>query len=662
MKKVFKREEGETSPVKMDAKFTPSSLNIENRTVDSVFTTERKVLRTPWFDEPYNEILSVDLAHIRTERVEKGIPVLDGHDWSGSVVAQLGRADNLRVEDGKLVCTMRFSKKESAEIVFQDIQDGIVDKTSIGYRVYKYEDITEDDDKIRTLKAIDWEPFEISCVPVPADIDAQIRSGLNKPEIINNNEGDNSMGKQKRSEEETEEKKLATAKAKEAKAEDEDEVEEKAEGDESEEEGAATEEVSEEESEEEEGESRSVRIIGMVSRAGLDIKFAQRMITEKKSEADVSDLIIEQLKRNQGAPVKNHVEVSEDNKVKRMEGMTEAILHRAGSKSVKGKEVSEAARSYRNMSLMQMAREMTGLNFEHSNSDVLRRAFHTTSDFPKILMDATNKTLQAEYAELPQTFEPFVSRGSLSDFKMKNTVRSGDFPALKLLKEHGDMKAGTMGEEAEAYKLDSYGTKIKISRQTIINDDLDAFALIPGKAARSARILEGDLVYKLITSNPAMADGSTLFHAANHGNVVAAGTLDAKMDEAFQKMMLQVSINKQVLNLTPSFLVVPVALKAAAERFISNNFVASKVADVNIYGGKLTVIADARIDAASGGNKWYLIADKSQVASIELGTLDGAGPQTNVEDVFAEGMIFSVLHDVGAGIVDHRGMLLVGAV
>jgi hypothetical protein len=57
------------------------------------------------------------------------------------------------------------------------------------------------------------------------------------------------------------------------------------------------------------------------------------------------------------------------------------------------------------------------------------------------------------------------------------------------------------------------GKIFSLTRQAIINDDLDAFTKIPNAWAVLAIRTIGDLVYAILTGNPRMSDGIALFHA-----------------------------------------------------------------------------------------------------------------------------------------------------
>ena len=102
-------------------------------------------------------------------------------------------------------------------------------------------------------------------------------------------------------------------------------------------------------------------------------------------------------------------------------------------------------------------------------------------------------------------------------------VQLGEAPQLLEVGESGEFKRGTLGESKESYKVKTYGRVVAITRQTLINDDLDAFTRIPAMYGNSIAQLESDVVWSIITANPAMADGNALFHTT-HKNLAGTGT------------------------------------------------------------------------------------------------------------------------------------------
>ena len=217
-----------------------------------------------------------------------------------------------------------------------------------------------------------------------------------------------------------------------------------------------------------------------------------------------------------------------------------------------------------------------------SRDEIATRALHTTSDFPAILAAVTNKTLRDAYEAAPRTFPPIARRATAADFKDMHRLQLGEAPQLEKVNEAGEFKRGSLGEGKESYRVETWGKVIGITRQVIINDDLDAFTRIPALFGTAAATLESDVVWGIVTANPNMADGVALFHAT-HKNLAGTGTaLDvANLGKARAQMAKQTGLDgKTVLNIRPAFLVVPSSLELTAEQLIAQNLVPAKSTDV----------------------------------------------------------------------------------
>jgi len=156
-----------------------ATVDEEARTVELIFSTGAAVDRMDWWTgKRYLEKLSLDPKHIRLDRLNAGGPLLDSHS-SGSVKDQLGAVvpGSVRLMKIEARATVRFSKRESVGEIWQDVRDGIIRHVSVGYRVHKFEEEAGKDNKIPVRTATDWEPYEISMVPMPADAGAKVRGG-----------------------------------------------------------------------------------------------------------------------------------------------------------------------------------------------------------------------------------------------------------------------------------------------------------------------------------------------------------------------------------------------------------------------------------------------------------------------------------------------------
>lgn len=359
---------------------------------------------------------------------------------------------------------------------------------------------------------------------------------------------------------------------------------------------------------------------------------------------------------------------------KRGAAIENALLHRYAPRDV---QLTDHAREFRGLTLLEIGSEcleargiktrgmgkheraqaMLQMRSEASEIAMRSGGGMTTSDFPNILANVANKTLRMGYQAAPQTFRPLVRVVSVPDFKPVARTQLGEAPRLEKVNERGEFKRGKMGDAAEKYAVSTYGKIVAITRQVIINDDLDAFTRIPRSFGVAAANLESDLVWGEITGNAAMADGTPLFHA-DHGNLGAGGAISTDtVGAAREAMRNQKGLDGvTLLNVSPTFLVVPVALETKAEQFLGMIYPTKTADAVTDTMRKLKPISEPRLDVVSKTN-FYVFGDPAQIDLIELAYLEGAeGLYTETRMGFdVDGVEVKVRQDVGAKIIDHRG-------
>lgn len=163
-----------------------STVNDETRTVELVFSTGVGVRRYDYYNgTAFIEKLSLNPRHVRLDRLNSGAPILDTHSgWS--ITHQYGVVEDKSASvDGKRgTAVARFSRRADVEPVWMDIKDRIIRNVSVGYAVFKYEEETAKPGQLPVRTAVDWEPYEISLVPMPADVGAQMRSGKQQGVLI----------------------------------------------------------------------------------------------------------------------------------------------------------------------------------------------------------------------------------------------------------------------------------------------------------------------------------------------------------------------------------------------------------------------------------------------------------------------------------------------
>ena len=289
---------------------------------------------------------------------------------------------------------------------------------------------------------------------------------------------------------------------------------------------------------------------------------------------------------------------------------------------------------------------------------------HSASDFSTVLADVAHKNMLIGHEEAEESFEGFTARGTLTDFKVHNRVDTNLFPSLSEVIEGAEYTYGTMTDRGSTIQLATYGRMFAITRQAVINDDLNAFSSVPRKMGRAARRTIGNLVWALITDNGLMQDGNALFSAA-HGNLAAAGAAPslATVDAGRVAMALQQDPdgNATALNIRPSYALVPIELegsfRALMEAEIDPASTAGGRGAPNYVRGLVSVISDARLSANSAA-AWYLAANPSSVDTIEVAYLNGnSSPMMEQREGWSvDGVEFKIRLDAGVQVHDWRGL------
>ena len=572
---------------------------------------------------------SMEPGAIRMGRLASGsAPLLNSHrDFTvDDVIGVITRA---WIENGQGKATVRFSKRADVDPIWQDVQDGILRNASMGVAIHAVEDVTPQGAAMRQVLVTDWEPEEVSLVPVGADPGAGFRF-------------QRATGPQEQKMDET----IVTATGEEAR----DELKINLDA---ERQAAAL---------AERARIREIEKVG--STLGLEARLIAQHVEAGTSIEEFRKLALDDAARRSGeTEIRSAAAVvTRDEAETRRAGITAALLHRYDPAVFPLKD--DLGRDWAGQTLLDLARECletSGMRTRHLQRHEIAKLALSTSDFPSILADVANKTLRQAYEAYPRTFLPFARRRSAIDFKNINAVQLGEAPSLMKVNEKGEFTHGSIAESKETYKLATYGRIVSITRQVIINDDLGAFTRIPAAFGVAAATLESDTVWGIITSNPAMGDGVTLFHA-NHANLnTGAGSALALagLGAGMAAMAKQKGLDGvTVLNVQPRYLVVPVALQLTAFQMIAPNLAPAKSADlVPDYIRALTPIAEPRLDAAST-TAWYLFASPDQIDTIEYAYLEGQdGVYIETRQGFdVDGVEIKARLDFGAKAIDWRGL------
>lgn len=449
---------------------------------------------------------------------------------------------------------------------------------------------------------------------------------------------------------------------------------------------------------------RRKEIVALCTAAKIERSFADNLCDNGVDLENARHQILEKLimaRQPLGASAgRDRIEVTRSGDDKFNEAMRDGLLQRAFSGAglrrgpFENRKPAEGAEEFRNFGLKRMAEkclQRAGVNTDRmSDRDIalaalgspsvcqrfgIERSYHTSGSFSNLLLDAANKTLLASYEEAPQTYQAWVRTApAVADFKNINRIRFSESPDLEVVPEAAPYREQQYTDSKESYRVEKYGAVFSVSWETVVNDDLDAISRVPAMHGNAARRKVNKVCYNVLTANPTMGDGFSLFSAShasgsNFANASAAPSVST-LNSAFAAMMKQTGLRSDVIiNVNPRFLIVPVALSATALQLVGSlsdplaggSSTTGNSNTLNIYGPNgvrpLQVIVEPVLDAYST-TAWFLASDYASVDTVEVSYLQGEeSPVLEQEwDFLTDCYKYKIRQTFGVAPIDWRGL------
>lgn len=286
----------------------------------------------------------------------------------------------------------------------------------------------------------------------------------------------------------------------------------------------------------------------------------------------------------------------------------------------------------------------------------------TTASFSYLLGTSMNKRLLKDYQAWPAEWMRFASIVPIKDFKQQSRVRLGAFGSLSVVAEDTAYSAITLTDTAATYVPQKRGNLVTVSREVIVNDDLQAIKQIPTKLAVAAAYTLAEFVYAFLSGNPNIYDGSALFTSgAPHNNLGSSALSTGAMQTGVTTMREQTNFAGKRIGLRPRFLVVPPELEWSAMVMTKSAGVpGSNNNDINPMMGYVTPMVSPQL---ANTTQWFLIADPLVVDTVEVGFVGGqVNPALFIQDQPLFGLNFTqdvisykIRHEYGGAVVDYRG-------
>lgn len=631
-------------PLEFRAEFEPSSLNAEKRTVELVWTTGAKVLRSSWFDGSFYEELSLKPEHVRMGRLQSGqAPLLKDH--RGSTDSVIGIVESARLEKGRGVATVRFASagvSEEADKAFALVRDGVLKNVSFGYRVYKTEKIESLDEKVPTLRAVDYEPYELSIVGIGADANAGVRNfsseQLNECVIVTREQAMDEL--------ELKAKQEAEAKAAEQKR--------------------AAEALAIREEATRLERTRVSEIQTATRAAGLGDEFASKLVSDGTSLDEARKLVINEMaKRNaesiqtgRGSP---SIQVGEADHDKFVRGVSAWCFEKAGNglveqavkRGVKGfEDTAIDAGPFRGARMTDIARKcLDRAGVKHSHLYDAKKLFDLAfaqrnyagiSEFAVLFENVMYKSMRAAYAVQSDTWRRVCGVDVVSDFRSANRFMNASFGTLPVVSEHEEYRNIEIPDGSKiSISTETRGGIIGVSRQALINDDMGALVDLALRFGKSAGKSIESAFYTMLAENsglgPTMSDSQPFFHS-NRANVATSAALSvAGLDADRLKMRAQMdSESNDYLDLEPRILLIPVGLESAAKVINASSFNHDSAADSTkanpVQGMFGDIVSSPRLTAST--TRRYLFTEAKEAFKVVFLEGSGEGPTMETNEGF----------------------------
>jgi len=181
----------------------------------------------------------------------------------------------------------------------------------------------------------------------------------------------------------------------------------------------------------------------------------------------------------------------------------------------------------------------------------------------------------AGWAEIADTTAWCASETDIPNFLQQEDITLSASAQLDRLPPGGTANDASVSDKHETYKLARYAKKFTVDEQDLLSDRLGAMMQVPIEMGMAARRLRPDLVYSVLLENPTLvADSGALFNATaittagGHANL-GTGALSTTNFATAITAMVQQRQGNVVLNVRPRYLIVPGALQFTAATILN---------------------------------------------------------------------------------------------
>lgn len=288
--------------------------------------------------------------------------------------------------------------------------------------------------------------------------------------------------------------------------------------------------------------------------------------------------------------------------------------------------------------LVKAAREQGydgGYRLNSSNVGTVLKAAFATHSITDILSNVANKFLLSGFTAVEQVWQDISSVRSVNDFKSISMFRlNGSFKFQKV-GNGGTLQMAEASDEKRSVNADTYGIMTTVSRQDLINDDLNALSAVNARIGRGAALSMNDVIWgEFQSGNSSFYAGAT----AGSGNALSLSALKTATT-AYRKLK---DPDGNPLAVTPRLLIVPPDLELAAIELMTSSLLITGTdqtrPNVNVMSGRYRVVVSSNLTNAS---TWWLAAEPADLNALDVVFLNGQQSPT-IEQVAMDSSVMGI--------------------
>jgi len=334
-----------------------------------------------------------------------------------------------------------------------------------------------------------------------------------------------------------------------------------------------------------------------------------------------------------------------------------ALCKQAGlphlEKSFDGRTLEAADKVVRDVSISQVLLKAAKANgysgsdrITQSNVMPMLQASFATHDIQNLLAALVNKFLLSGFMAVERSWQEISAIRSVADFKAINLMRLNGSLKFQKVGNAGELKIAAVNDYKRSVNADTWGITTQLTRQDIINDDLNALSMVPQRMGRGAALAMNDTVWAaFLDSNSSYYQSVT----AAAGNALSYAGLETAVT-AYRRLN---DPDGNPLSIAPRILLVPPELEPKAVQLMTQSALivtalgstSSKAVEpsANPFVGRYKIVTSNYLPAAGtvANSTWWLLADPADLSALDVVFLNGQQVPT-IEQVMIDYQLLGV--------------------